>query len=564
MLAKYRTLRFLLMLGCAAIECRAQLTTEQKLYDFRQMTAYYQYAYAPQVWKKQVFGFDLRDTAPWLDRVQRSVDDLEFYEICYEYVASLNDSHSKYQMRANWAADLGFTVDNYDAGPGAGPEPVSGVVLIDSIDRSRLPADQFPFQIGDELLSVDGVSVEDWIRRLSKWVANSSSRAKRSVAAQGIVSRSQAGSPIRAPFPRAPLETKESAIVQIRRQSGAIETYTIKWQKGASGGPGGPGGPGARTPNRPGLRAASVQAPASQMPGFPLPPGFQQRLGKPTDFFFSGVFPAAEKRIGFIRIPVMAPTAGPEAEGIAQFAAEIAFMQTNTDGLVIDIMHNPGGSQSYVDALYSYISPQPFEQLHFVWRPTLYVLADLYVQMADAEANHADAATVAFYRNMYEQVEAANKQGADLSPPFPAIGTSDFREPARNAQGSVIAYTKPMMLLTDDVSISGADAFAAMFQDNRRGINFGVRTNGGGGNAEQFPAGWYSQAFAGSEINLAVRNHVLNVPGYPPTRYIDNVGVQPDIFADLMTKDNLLNQGKSFSQAMVDAITAYVRQQSGK
>ena len=127
MLAKYRTLRLLLVLGCAAIECRAQLTTEQKLYDFRQMTAYYQYAYAPQAWKKQVFGFDLRDTAPWLDRVQRSIDDLEFYEICYEYVASLNDSHSKYQMRANWAADLGFTVDNYDAGPAPAlnPSPVS-------------------------------------------------------------------------------------------------------------------------------------------------------------------------------------------------------------------------------------------------------------------------------------------------------------------------------------------------------------------------------------------------------------------------------------------------------
>jgi hypothetical protein len=69
---------------------------------------------------------------------------------------------------------------------------------------------------------------------------------------------------------------------------------------------------------RPGAGLADARIPAAA--------GFQQRLGKPTDFFFSGVFPAAEKRIGFIRIPVMAPTAGPEADGIAQFAAEIAFM----------------------------------------------------------------------------------------------------------------------------------------------------------------------------------------------------------------------------------------------
>jgi hypothetical protein len=148
-------------------------------------------------------------------------------------------------------------------------------------------------------------------------------------------------------------------------------------------------------------------------------------------------------------------------------------------------MHNPGGSQSYVDALYSYISPQPFEQPLSGGRLLTFWPISMF-KWFTAEANHADAATLAFYRNMYEQVEAANKQGTDLSPPFPAIGITDLRQPARNAQGSVIAYTKPMMLLTDDVSISGADAFAAMFQDNRRGINFGVRTNAAGETRSSF------------------------------------------------------------------------------
>jgi hypothetical protein len=72
--------------------------------------------------------------------------------------------------------------------------------------------------------------------------------------------------------------------------------------------------------------------------------------------------------------------------------------------------------------------------------------------------------------------------------------------------------------------------------------------------------GVYSRGLASAEINLVVRNHIINVPGYPPTRYIENVGVQPDIVADLMTKENLLNNGASLSHTMVAAITNYLLQ----
>jgi len=572
MLASYRTVGLTLLLCCAAPLCRAQLTTEQKVYDFQQLAAFYDYNYAPAAWKKQVFGFDLRDTGPWLDRVQRSTDDLAFYEICYEYVAGLNDSHSQYRMSSNWSASLGFTVDNYNAGGGVGPQPATGDILIDTIDRSVLPADQFPFQVGDELLSVDGVGVEEWILRLSKWAASSNSRSKRSMAAQAIVARSQAGGPTQAGYPRAPLETGDAAVVQIRRHSGAIGAYTIQWQKNGipvlNAGQVNLGPAEALRQAKPFSMRASTQSPGSLIPGFALPPGFEQRLGKPGDFFFSGVFPTAGKRIGYIRVPAFVPLAGlmiaPEPEGIAQFAGEAAYMQANTDALVVDVMHNPGGSPTYADTIYSYLSTQPYQQLQVVWRPNLYLLSDTYFQLAQAEASHADPAIIAFYQNMFQQVEAAYAQGKDLTVPFPQLGTTVVRDPARDDQGNIIAYTKPIMLLTDDQSVSAADAFTAIFQDNQRGIIFGIRTNGGGGNASKIPMGVYSRGMTGAEINLNVRNHIVNVPGYPPTQYFDNVGVQPDIVADLMTKENLLNNGASFSQAMVDAITTYLQQPKAK
>jgi hypothetical protein len=551
MLLRHQPAWITLFLCVTAPLCRAQLTTEQKIYDFRQMVAYYEYSYAPAAWKKQVFGFDLHDTAPWFDRVQRSADDLEYYDICYEYVASLNDSHSQYQMPSDWSASLGFTVDNYDVGQSFGPQPASGTILIESIDRGRLPADQFPFEIGDELLSVEGVNVEDWIRRLSKWASASNPRSKRSMAAQTIVARTQAGGRMQAAFPRAPLETGDSAVVQIRRQNGAVETYTLPWLKS-----GPPGEPPAEQPQaRPRF---SIQAPGSILPGFALPADFQRRMGEPRDLFFSGVFPAADLRIGYIRIPAF--QAQPESAGIAQFAQEIAYMQANTDGLVLDIMHNPGGSPTYLDALYSYISPEPYQQLQAAWRPTLQLLGETYFYLAQAQATHADPTIVAFYQSKYQQVEVAHAQGADLTPPFPLIGTSLLRDPARDDLGRVVAYSKPIMLLTDDQSVSAADVFAALFQDNQRGIIFGIRTNGGGGKNEDGPSGVYSHGQFGIESNILVRNHVINAPGYPATPYLDTIGVQPDTVADLMTKQNLLNHGDSFSQAMVGAITAYIRQ----
>jgi Peptidase family S41/Bacteroidetes, Peptidase, S41 family, N-terminal domain/PDZ domain len=552
MLVRNLTLRLLVILCCSPVFCFAQLTTKQKTADFRQLVAFYERQYAPAEWKKQVFGFDLFDAKPWLERVAKSKDDLEFYEICAEYVASLNDTHSSYRMPSGWSASLGIKVDSYE-----------GSILIEAIDRTRLPVDQFPFQIGDELVSVDGVDVESWIRRLSKWVASSNPQHKRAVAAGWIVERTQ--SSLEGSYPRAPMETRDSAVVKIQRQTGAIETYTIKWQKN--------GVPVLTVkplrdeeafkkkaePNPFPLRASAK--PSGLTPGFVMPPGFEQRLGgKPGDRFYSGVFSSAGLRIGYLRISSF-PLLNPGI--IAQFAPEIAYLEANTDGLVVDIMHNGGGSADSVLGFYSYLSPQPYQQLQAVWRPTLSFLKDTAMALAQAIVM-GDEEAIAFYQTKLQQAQAAYEQGAALTPPFPLIGTTLLREPAKDDQGNVIAYTKPIMLLTDTITISAADAFAATFQDNQRGIIFGTRTNGAGGNLTFSSGGSYSQGEIGAEININVRNHVVNVPGYPPTSYFDSVGVHPDIHADLMTKENLLNRGASFSQAMVAAITNYIQQQNQK
>src|SRR5262245_42642483 len=121
------------------------LTPAQKDADFRQLAATFATYYAPLDWKKQLFGFDALAIKSWLDLVAQSKPDLDFYEICVEYVASLNDTHSSFSLTSDFVARLGFSVDIYD-----------GVPLIDSLNRTQLPAGPYPFGIGDELVSIDG------------------------------------------------------------------------------------------------------------------------------------------------------------------------------------------------------------------------------------------------------------------------------------------------------------------------------------------------------------------------------------------------------------------------
>src|SRR5205807_8724453 len=99
-----------------------------------------------------------------------------------------------------------------------------GALLIDTINRTLLPAARYPFAIGDELVSIDGEDAQVLTDKLAKYVPQGNPRAARRQGAQRLTSRSQSR------FPHAP-DLGDSARVVIKRQSGAMETYTIPWVK---------------------------------------------------------------------------------------------------------------------------------------------------------------------------------------------------------------------------------------------------------------------------------------------------------------------------------------------
>jgi hypothetical protein len=57
---------------------------------------------------------------------------------------------------------------------------------------------------------------------------------------------------------------------------------------------------------------------------------------------------------------------------------------------------------------------------------------------------------------------------------------------------------------------------------------------------------------------LTVRPEAQAVPGFGTTRYLENVGVWPDIEYDYQTRENLLGNGAAFVDAFLKAAVALV------
>ena len=574
----------LVALAVSAPHAQDALTAKQRIADLEQLAALYAKNYAPYEWKRDVIGFDALRLTPWLQRIQHS-DDLDFQEALIEYVSSLNDAHDLVAFPTTFFASLGFTVDIYD-----------GRVLIDSVNRLLLPLAQFSFVVGDELTAVDGIPVQVLIESFRKYAVAANPRSTDRVAASRIVSRSQQIMPHIG-------DLDDDAHIVVRSgTTGATSTHTVPWRK--SGIPINSQGPlpsprrgngqivlstdaeslaagAAGAGSQQAFRIVDVAAhddtlPAYMMPVHPLlnvkvspdyfavlglggrapifapPAGFVQRLGtQPAHFFYSGTYNAGGVRIGFIRIPSMSPPS--VAVALQQLDDEIRFFNLNTDALVVDVMRNPGGLVSFVEAIAQRFIPTPFETLGFQVRATgswLFTFASVLNQARSNPATPPDI--LANHENNFNEVLAAYNENRGLSDPV-----------SLNATGSLTlgpvahAYAGPLIVLTDEFSASGGDAFPAILQDNQRGPIVGMRTMGAGGSVIGFPATAYTESIARFTASLMHRGRLIHTPDFPPAPYIENIGVRPDIVVDYMTRTNLMTAGAPFVQRFTEIIVAH-------
>ncbi|MFN3322376.1 MAG: S41 family peptidase [Bryobacteraceae bacterium] len=577
-----------LLLCCAAGVVRAQLSQDQKVFEFQVLASFVAKEYAPYEWKRDVIGFDALEVRPWLERVREAPDDLAYFEICAEYVASLQDLHMAYFVPSDFRATIPLGVDLND-----------GKALIDEINRTVLPRRTYDFEIGDELISVDGVTAEEWIRRVSRLLSLGNSQTTRRFSLSTLFDLRQSM------LPRAH-EIGDEATVVIRKANGEIASYRIEWIKAGTpllrvgptltpkltsrnalweevfGEENAPA-PGEaeeaepvnyvekRAPSylRPlyGLRDRSL--PESQRirrlgsirPAFDLPPGFRLRLGRGVlDFFFSGVIEQDGARIGFIRIPTFSLQPGfAQFFALQQFASEVAFLDQNTDGLIVDVMRNAGGDICYTEELLSHLIPQRFVTVGDEIRPTLPWLINFRRALEEAKEDGAEQWVIDMLGVIVRDLETAYGELRGRTGPLSVCSLSLEVLPATDQAGRNIAYTKPLIVLTDGFTMSAAEMFAAIIQDNRRGLVLSTRTPGGGALSRVAPTGFFSEVFAQMSVSMAVRPAEIATPDFPTTRYIENVGVRPDIEIEFMTGGNLANGGRMFLEEVLAAARARIR-----
>lgn len=479
-------------------QCSAQLSAEQKAADFKYLAGIYAKQYASYEWKRTLFNFDALDIAPWLQRVATTANDLDFYELCVEYVASLNDSHVPFILPSNFVASLGFTVDIYD-----------GKVLVDSINRTRLPLARFPFQIGDELVAVDSRPVEQLIAGFAKYAPQSNARSTRRRAAGRIVTRPQGR------MPHA-VDVGDGAAVEMRLSTGETMTFTIPWLKTGVPMRVGPvpsphanrarsavfGGDEEETPEWLRTWMELQHSAATDLEGelgtgarapiFVLPAGFQQRRGTAAaDFFFSGSYLAEGRRIGFLRIPSYGSLA---ASVLQELDTEIAWFEANTDGLVVDDMRNPGGFLCFGENIVGRLTPYQFRATGYELRATWSRVLGFHSALNNARLLNADKWIIDLYEVLLRDLMQAYGENRGRTGPIPLCSASIDRLPPTDLQGRGLSYTKPLIMLIDEFSTSTADSVPAMIQDAKRGRLFGWRTNGAGGTNITPLSGAYSRA----------------------------------------------------------------------
>jgi hypothetical protein len=567
-----------LLLTFVVTTARAQgLTADQRDADLIQLASTYAKNYAPYEWKRDVIGFDLYRLTPWLQRIHQSAD-LDVQEALLEYVASLEDTHTFMSFPSPFSAQLGFSVDIYD-----------GKVLIDTINRTLLPQAQYPFGVGDELVALNGEPVQSLIESFRKITPAGNSRSRDRVAASRIAVRNQSNVPHAS-------SVGDTAMASIRLAStGLVANYTIRWTKTGVGVDSEGPVPSPRRGNGLIFRAPELDGPdataASGLPArlqksdfrviddtlpaymdpvLPLlnsrvdpatgligygartpiyarPAGFVTRLGtQSSHFFFSGTYVSNGVRIGLLRIPNEAPSSTSVA--LQQLNQEIAFFNANTDVLVVDITRNTGGILTTAEAFAQRLIPSAFRTVGFEFRASALEVTLFAQRLTLAQNGGAPPEVIENLRSNFNEVLRAynEERGRTAALPINALGSFEL-PPAP------VAYTKPLLVLVDEFTTSSGDMLAAILQDNHRGTLLGMRTNGAGGNNIQFDCTTFTEALCSITEGLMNRGVLISTPEFPPSPYIENIGVQPDIVVDYMTRANLVSGGAPFVQAFTNA-----------
>jgi peptidase S41-like protein len=220
------------------------------------------------------------------------------------------------------------------------------------------------------------------------------------------------------------------------------------------------------------------------------------------------------------------------------------------DGLVLDQTHNPGGSILYCEDFFRLFTREPARNL--------------------VEAIHADRQWVNEFRSIARAidptlttelsrtfelrgslVEAAYDAGEHLTAPMPLLRDKDL------APDDQYVWTKPLLVLIDELAGSSGDMFPALIKANHTAPLFGQRTMGLGGNVETVDTLTHSAATLNLTRGLVAVHRDSEI--YTTEDFIENRGVTPNVPHEITVDDfrsGFLGYVTHFSDQILSQIEA--------
>jgi hypothetical protein len=105
----------------------------------------------------------------------------------------------------------------------------------------------------------------------------------------------------------------------------------------------------------------------------------------------------------------------------------------------------------------------------FEVRATSEWVVSISISIEQAKAARAPQNIIDLLEMIKGAIVDANASFRGRTKPIPLDDVLLDRSPATDAQGKLLAYTKPLIVLIDEMSASAAEVFAAGIQDNARG-----------------------------------------------------------------------------------------------
>jgi hypothetical protein len=510
--------------------------------------------YAPRAWKEKFLNWNLSEELKKAQgKIAGATDLNQVRQAAVDFLNSTSDYHVGYSFYSTEKATLPFSV-----------RTVESKTLVVYIDRSKISEDKFDLETGDELVAMNEVPVSEILKDIAARIVGHNVQSTDEALADLSLTRRRGARNL--PVPRGPvsLAYKKAGEERLRRLQlvwdyseemiPSLHQLTASNDEKAS----------IKTPKMLSLLALDYQADDNNhfigMRKSFLPDLgsriWETATGSPFDAY---IYQNEQgKLIGVVRIPSYVPENVDAA--VEAFAGIVKKMQKNTSALVIDQLNNPGGSVFYLYTLASMLTdtslttPRHRMALRYeVLKEAAETLALFSNMKNDQDAVKAFGQKIEGYPVTYELAQmlqeyckfvlAEAKAGKKLSEPFFLWGV-DHINPHPEAR-----YTKPVMILTNELDFSGGDFFPATLQDNKRVTVVGTRTAGAGGYVleMQIPNafGLERVSFTGSIAERADKNP------------IENLGVTPDVVIP-MTVDDYRNSFKNYLtsiQAEVSKLT---------